>query len=195
MLAKMRPLTDSTDAFVKRLAPVLRTDEPINVHEPDLAGVAVVLGRWNKPRILLMKRAERQGDPWSGQVAFPGGRAEAYDRSMRDTATRETREEMGINLDGHSTFLGYMGLFRARTRGMRVVPSVFRADRNLSAEIDAEVVSYRWISLSTFLSERSRSLFMIDKEGMKLTFPAFRVGDYLIWGLTERVISTLIGML
>src|SRR5438045_5900174 len=46
--------------------------------------------------ILLIKRAERAGDPWSGQIAFPGGRRDLRDRDLVGTAMRETREETGV---------------------------------------------------------------------------------------------------
>jgi 8-oxo-dGTP pyrophosphatase MutT (NUDIX family) len=191
-----RGTTSTTADLVKRISRALRSDEPIKVGEPNLAGVAVILGPREEPRILLIKRAERRGDTWSGQVAFPGGRVQSGDRTMRDTAARETSEEVGIDLAKDSEFLGYMGLFRARSREMRVVPSVFRAKRRVDISTDVEeVASHRWIPFTSFLSESSRSLHRVDLGGMKLTFPAFRVGDYLIWGLTERIISNLVGFL
>src|SRR5689334_17901368 len=60
---------------------------------PRRAAVALVLrvvsGRLE---LLFVKRAEYAGDPWSGQVAFPGGRQEPVDETLWDTAVRETRE-------------------------------------------------------------------------------------------------------
>jgi 8-oxo-dGTP pyrophosphatase MutT (NUDIX family) len=198
MLAGGRLLTrtSNTADLVKRISRALRSDEPINVREPNLAGVAVILWPLKEPSILLMKRAERIGDAWSAQVAFPGGRVQSGDGTMRDTATRETSEEMGIDLVKDSEFLGYMGLFRARSREMRVVPSVFRAKRSLDISMNVEeVASYRWVPLTPFLSDESKALHMVDLEGMRLTFPAFKLGDYLIWGLTERIISNLVEFL
>ncbi len=192
LLTKERLPTSSTENLVRKIVPILKLDEIISVHKSDLAGVAVIFGPWNEPKILLMKRAEREGDPWSGQVALPGGRAQANDKNMRETAMRETREEMGIDLEKKSTFLGYMGLFKARTKGMRVVPSVFRASKKLSISTNAEVASYRWVPLGAFLSEESRALYMIGHRNTELTFPAFKIDDYLIWGLTERIISNLV---
>src|SRR5436190_20285034 len=49
--------------------------------------------------ILLIKRAERAGDPWSGQIAFPGGRQDPEDRDLLETAVSETRAETGVELD------------------------------------------------------------------------------------------------
>ena len=63
------------------------------------AAVAVVLHDEASPRVLLMKRAERHGDPWSGHISLPGGRYQASDGDLRVTAIRETREELGIDLE------------------------------------------------------------------------------------------------
>ena len=195
LLAKERLPTGSTENLVKRISAILSSDAVISVQGPDLAGVAVILGPWKEPKILLMKRAERKGDPWSGQVALPGGRVQSNDKSMKNTAVRETREEMGIDLDKNSTFLGYMGLFRARTKGMRVVPSVFRTNKKLRISTNAEIASYRWVPLVAFLSEEARSLHSIDRQDTKLTFPAYIFDGYLIWGLTERIISNLVELI
>ena len=48
--------------------------------------------------LLFIKRAEWAGDPWSGQVAFPGGRHEPHDPDLLTTSVRETQEETGIDL-------------------------------------------------------------------------------------------------
>ena len=41
------------------------------------AAVAITLRvHHDRPELLLMRRAESEGDPWSGQVSLPGGHAE-----------------------------------------------------------------------------------------------------------------------
>src|SRR5204863_9652046 len=64
------------------------------------AAVALIFraGRDGSPELLFIKRAEYPGDPWSGQIAFPGGREESGDASLQQTAIRETRGETGIDL-------------------------------------------------------------------------------------------------
>ena len=83
--------------LVKNLAP----------HEPPQTGlrfasVALIVRDRRLPSVLLIRRAERTGDPWSGQVAFPGGKKQEGDLTARDTAVRETMEEVGIDLSRSS---------------------------------------------------------------------------------------------
>src|SRR6185503_4424279 len=56
--------------------------------------------------MLLVKRAEYAGDPWSGHIALPGGRREPGDVSLEDTAVRETQEEIDVDLSAHARMLG-----------------------------------------------------------------------------------------
>jgi 8-oxo-dGTP pyrophosphatase MutT (NUDIX family) len=56
--------------------------------------------------LLFIRRAEHEADPWSGQMGFPGGRAEAGDTDLKQTAIRETLEEIGIDLARDGAFLG-----------------------------------------------------------------------------------------
>src|SRR3989442_6990796 len=58
--------------------------------------------------VLLGERTKREGDPWSGQVGLPGGRHRAEDPTMLATAIRETKEEVGIDLEGRAEILGHM---------------------------------------------------------------------------------------
>ena len=70
--------------------------------EPDdsaHAAVAMLLTETgDTTKVLLVKRATREADPWSGHMAFPGGRLGHGDRDLMSTACRETREETGIDL-------------------------------------------------------------------------------------------------
>src|SRR5439155_2246442 len=71
------------------------------VTEPE-AAVAIVRAREPEDSVLLMRRTVREGDSWSGQWSFPGGRCESSDRSPLDTALRELAEECGVPLPRES---------------------------------------------------------------------------------------------
>jgi len=99
---------------------------------PRRAAVAVLLSFQGEPEVLLMKRVDREGDPWSGQISLPGGRYEAEDRDLLATAIRETEEEVGIDLARSASHAGPLEPFVARARGkvlpMDISPHVFLAE-------------------------------------------------------------------
>src|SRR5687768_9638137 len=99
------------DADIQKLKTALAAHEAAGSENEEgvrKAAVALIFrsGADGQPELLFIKRADYPGDPWSGQVAFPGGREEPGDSSLADTATRETREETGIDLYSDGTFIG-----------------------------------------------------------------------------------------
>jgi 8-oxo-dGTP pyrophosphatase MutT (NUDIX family) len=185
-------LSDSFDTRLAAISARLLEEPPIQMVARETAAVAVTLAR--SPLggdLLLIRRAVREGDPWSGDVAFPGGRAETGDGSFRETAVREAREEVGAELASHSRFLGYMPQFQARRRGIWVVPCVFLTGGPLALRDGAEVSEHVWIALGEFLDPGARSTFTLEFAGEGRSFPCFDVRGYRVWGLTERIISSL----
>src|SRR5512140_1637351 len=64
---------------------------------------------------LFIKRATRDGDPWSGQIALPGGKRHEGEDSLMTTAVRETQEEIGLDLAVNGTLLGELDEIRPRS--------------------------------------------------------------------------------
>jgi len=157
-----------------------------------MAAVAVILSEEVPPKTLLIRRAEREGDPWSGQIAFPGGKFQEGDESPEQTAVREAKEEVGIDLESCSEFLGYFRPFRTHTGNMEVVPAVFRLRSSVPVTIDEEASSFQWVDLESLLSNDSRTTSRVIQGGKPRDVPAIRAGDYIIWGLTHRIISSLL---
>jgi 8-oxo-dGTP pyrophosphatase MutT (NUDIX family) len=157
------------------------------------AAVSIIL-EGDSPKVLLIKRAERSGDPWSGQIAFPGGKMNPEDRTARDAAIRETLEEVGIDLAESAEFLGYAGVTTTHTGTMDVVPTVFVLKEGAAVHPNQEVASYRWVDLDELLAPDARSTYRLPTSGEQFEMPAFMVGDYVIWGLTYRILSTLFGV-
>jgi len=98
------------------------------IHETDdeagtkRAAVATILRRTNElTEALFILRATKEGDPWSGQMAFPGGHYEAHDLSLRRTAERETFEEIGLDLDSSARYLGKIADVQANPRGRDLI--------------------------------------------------------------------------
>lgn len=171
---------------------ILKTEEPIKRTPHETAAVAVILrGRASGLDVLLIKRAERNGDPWSGQVALPGGRVAPRDGSFMETAERESQEEVALDLE-RASFSGYLGAFQSRTGGISVVAAVFVMDEDQEVRLNQEVSSYRWVPLAELLAPEKRRSYTLEWGGKRRSVPSFDLDDYLVWGLTERILSRLV---
>jgi len=165
-------------------------------HEPPqkeqrFASVSIIIrDRWF-PSVLLIRRAERKGDPWSGQVAFPGGKMQGGDKTARGTAVRETMEEVGIDLSRHAEFLGYGAVAMTHTGTINVVPSVFELKRIVEVRPNEEVASFRWVELEELQAPSAKATYDLNSDG-RVRMPAYVVGDYVVWGLTYRILSAFL---
>lgn len=189
-------LTAISERLVDRLAPRAAR------HGTDgaQAAVALVLREVDdRIEILMIKRAEHDRDPWSGHVALPGGRVEPGDASLEDTALRETFEETGIDLrrDGH--VLGALDDLQARSGyAMRVRPYVVALQGPLSSPLvlSDEVSAAFWVPLATFTAPDAGVESTVMARGVERRVPSFRHGEYVVWGMTERILrqlATLVG--
>ena len=82
---------------IEKARRALAAHRPVARAAPARAAVAMVLrpAAGGASEVLLIERAEKPGDPWSGHMAFPGGRLDPSDPDPRFTAERETFEEVG----------------------------------------------------------------------------------------------------
>ncbi|HYB44996.1 MAG TPA: CoA pyrophosphatase [Nitrososphaerales archaeon] len=158
-----------------------------------LAAVSVIIAGEERPSTLLIKRAEHSDDPWSGQIAFPGGKMGRGDGSAKETAIREAKEEVGVDLTKDAEFAGYFVPFRTHTGDMDVIPAVFLLLKEAKATPNREVSGYKWVPLDEFQNPRSASTYRFSAPGSSRDVPAYAVGDYVVWGLTHRIISSLLG--
>ncbi len=173
-------------------------DDPAPREGGFLASVALILRIGNGlPEILLIKRAEAEGDPWSGHMALPGGRYERGDGSLLETATRETLEETGLRLEEAGEILGRLDLVSPRTPHLpplSVLPFVFAVPGEARTRPGSpEVAEIHWISLERLRDPGSRTTHRISTDQADLSFPAFRVANRTVWGLTHRILLDLLG--
>lgn len=149
--------------------------------------------------LFFIRRAEHPRDPWSGHIAFPGGRRDPEDESLLATAIRETREEVGIDLsrDHYLARLPDVPAFmRSTTRKTLVVtPFVFalRSDVRVVPN-DGEVASTLWVPLAALARGEGRSTFKLDYEGESFDLPCFHLepGQQRLWGVTYRMLEALL---
>lgn len=188
----MRSTTAADLERALRLRPARRLDDEPG---PKAAVALVFRERERQLELLFIHRAEHPDDPWSGQMAFPGGRAEAGDPDLRATAVRETSEEIGIDLAVAADPLGSLDETRAVSRmrpvNLTITPFVFWLHGAGDATLSDEVTSVHWILLDDLLSSRHRELMDYAIDGQRLEFPCFRVEGKTIWGLTYRMFANL----
>lgn len=143
--------------------------------------------------VLLMKRVERASDPWSGQMAFPGGRYEPGDPDLFATAIRETREEVGVHLPDHARPIGRLDDLRTHTGDMLVRPYVFVLAAPVVLTPNVEVDELHWAPLSAIARGERETHFTWTREGSpSMRFPGYDVGGRVVWGLTHRMLQLLL---
>jgi 8-oxo-dGTP pyrophosphatase MutT (NUDIX family) len=147
--------------------------------------------------LFFIQRAERERDPWSGHIAFPGGRREATDATLLDTAIRETREEVGIDLSGAELLarLPDVPAFTRTKRGLLVVtPFVFAVREPIIATPNEEVASTLWVPFVKLAHGEGKGTFRWVWDEKELDLPCIRLdpGQHVLWGMTYRMLETLL---
>jgi 8-oxo-dGTP pyrophosphatase MutT (NUDIX family) len=161
-----RKITPRPGALVTAVAMILREHE-------------------NEAEVLLIKRADRAGDPWSGQVALPGGR-KAGNENLIETAIREAREEVGIDLLTDGRVLGQLDDVRGQTDAV-VTPFVAELCGTVVVYPNDEVASYSWVPLKKL--QRYEYVRIPLPNGVSVRRRAYQIDGLLIWGITYRILS------
>ena len=164
----------------------------------DEAAVALVFaGRDRDLRLCFIRRATDPRDPWSGQMALPGGRATPADASLCAAAVRETHEEVGLSL-ARARYLGALPpiplVRHGRPTTGSVAPFVFYAGGALPAlTVDpVEVAAGYWIAVRHLRDPGQRAVMQVTGGGVTRRLPAVRFGRHLIWGMTYRIVIALL---
>jgi len=186
------------DDIVARLGRA-RVDDPGTLLADRRAAVAAVVRvRERGPEVLLIERAEREGDRWSGQVALPGGREDEGDVDLRATAMREAREEVGLALDG-ARLLGRLPWLRAIARGkilpMTISPFVFGLEPggdDPPLVLSDEARAAFWLPLAPAADGLLDDHYEWKLGPLPMKFPAWRWEGRVVWGLTYQMLRSLI---
>lgn len=166
-------------------------------HRLSRSSVAVIYRyRDEECELLLIKRATRAGDPWSGHMAFPGGVIQAHDLSASDAAIRETHEEIGINLYQCARYSQRLSDLITRRHQkflpMVVSPFLFLLTRDVEFTTNEEVEEVLWIPLRYFKDVSNIQTFPWKVGPFTLKMPSYPYQGRQIWGLTYMMIQDLI---
>ena len=178
------------------------------------AAVAIVMRPPHPHEILVVRRAESPTDPWSGDIALPGGKRDLADRDLAATAARETLEETGIRLSLANMIAELEPEAPASTHlpQLRVTPFVFEVGEGSCARpTSTEVASVHWIPFKALVDPGMQSTYIVRSARVSprdsgdpvtprehgsstphLRYPCYKIGDLVIWGLTYRILSRFV---
>ncbi len=179
---------------VRRL-PAVEDDVPAT---RKAAVAAILRNGGGEVELLFIRRAEHPRDPWSGQMGLPGGRVDPSDASPLATALRETREEIGLDLEALGRPLGRLSEVRTHlplgSVPHSVLPFVFEIDADPELKPNEEVQEALWVPFSFLVDRANRSSFTWVRKGLPLPMPCITFRGRVIWGLTLRIVDELIAI-
>jgi len=159
------------------------------------AAVAAVLHETSAgTEVLFIERAHHPLDPWSGHMAFPGGRVDPGDASARHAAERETREEVGLDL-ARAELLGRLDDVEGAPPGfdsLVVSAFVYHLDARVPPTPNHEVRDVLWVPVGHLLDTTRRVPFYWPREQRETFYPGILVGEpdrHVVWGLTFRFLE------
>jgi len=188
---------------IARLKERILSHQPAEADEPGVrrAAVALILrlgAPLDEPEIFFIQRADYETDPWSGQVAFPGGREEPGDTSLLDTAARETLEETAIDIRRDGEVIGQLDDLRPRTVRLPAVvvrPYVVLIGEHSDPVLSDEVAASFWVPLTTLRNDRGWRDTVVTAGGLEFTRRAFHHGGFVVWGMTETIVSRFLALI
>lgn len=184
--------------LIERLVRHVGNRPPRIESDPRLIEAAVALVLAPGPdAILLIRRAERLEDPWSGQMGLPGGRRGPADLDLQATAVRETREEVGLDLS-NGRLVGALDDLAPSTPVLppiKVRPYVFVLEERQVPIPNGEVAAASWVPLADFIAPGAYGEYEVEARGLRFARPAYRLTSGLVWGMTERILTPVLGVL
>jgi 8-oxo-dGTP pyrophosphatase MutT (NUDIX family) len=161
------------------------------------AAVAILLRAQGE--VLLMRRIEREGDRWSGQIGLPGGHRDEGDPDLVATARRETQEEVGLDLAREAELVGALPAVQAKARGyllpMWITPVVFAARGALAPVPGPEASEVFWFPLERARRGELAWTHRYLRGDEERVLPAWRLDERVVWGLTYEILSGFLRVL
>lgn len=188
-------INDQDLAVISNHQPQLRSEQSLMK-----AAVSIILRDGEQgTEFLLMQRAYHENDPWSGQMAFPGGKIEAGE-SAKAAAMRETHEEVGIELT-EQDYVGRLddlyGLKVDKQYSVHVACFVFKPQVEPTLKANYEVADIVWLPFAHLDNPKNAHDFYHPKD-QSVKMPAILINEdkhQILWGLSLRMLSFLYELL
>ncbi|MEH6549008.1 MAG: CoA pyrophosphatase [Pseudomonadales bacterium] len=166
-------------------------------HQQRRSAVTMLLHeRSGEVEVLMIERATHEGDPWSGHMAFPGGRMDEADIHSYAAALRECSEEVGIDVEHYGHYLSRLSELpthlRTGTSAMWVTPFVFALHREPPLHPNYEVADTIWVPLSFLADAGNRETMRWQRDDIDLELPCYWYQGKHIWGLSLGMLDELL---
>ena len=177
----------------------LAAHRPIQIHRAidRHAAVAMLLRKCGREtEILLIRRAEHDRDPWSGDLGFPGGRIETHDATPQAAAERETHEEIGLCLS-RDNYLGQSDDLVGTYLSIRISCFIYAVESDARFNLNHEVVDYFWVPLATLLDPQRNQRVSFAYRGKEREHPVIHLNEWSerpLWGITYRLIDNFLNL-
>lgn len=162
------------------------------VHERGHAAVAMLLKQGPRtPEVLFIIRAEHEGDPWSGNIGFPGGRLNHGSETPQQAAERETFEELAYDL-GQARYMGRLDDLYGAILPVLVSCFVYQVTEPVTLCPNHEIAATLWCPLSRLLETSRHQKQTFFYRGARRTHPVVDLLDGQsphLWGITYRLVG------
>lgn len=169
--------------------------QPLKQQSDQHAAVAMLLrNNGQGAEVLLIRRAEHDKDPWSGDLGFPGGRIEDLDSSPRAAAERETWEEIGFRLN-EKNYLGRSDDLAGTYLSVHISCFVYQVDYDIKFKLNGEVVDLFWVPIRTLLDPLRNQQLAFFYRGKNRNHPAINLSEWSerpLWGITYRLLDNFL---
>jgi 8-oxo-dGTP pyrophosphatase MutT (NUDIX family) len=177
-------IPESGDPGTDRMLEIIAREQPVRP-----AAVLIGIVEREEPMVLLTQRSADLNEH-AGQIAFPGGKIDATDKSPLDAALREAEEEVGL-ARSYVDPIGYLDLYGTGF-GFRILPTVARVRPGFALRINrSEVVDAFEVPLAFLMNPANHQVHSKEFRGMERSYYAMPFAERYIWGATAGMLRVL----